>query len=125
MLFVLVMECFHALIRKANSRDLLQELGRNNFSFHASLYTDDVVAFFSLIELDLQVIKGVLSLFEKASGLAANYTKSHIYPINYSEDQISLVYSILSCSITDFPCTYLGVPLSIKRFPKTALIYSP
>jgi hypothetical protein len=31
-----------------------------------------------------------------------------------------LACSILSCSIAEFPCTYLGVPLSIKRIPKAA-----
>jgi hypothetical protein len=86
MIFVLVMECFHALIRKADSQGLLQQLGRTDFRFSASLYADDVVTFFSRVELDLQVIKGVLTLFEGASGLAANLSKSHIYPVNYSDE---------------------------------------
>jgi hypothetical protein len=72
-----------------------------------------VDAFFSPVKLDLRVIKGVLSLFEKASGLTVNYSKSHVYPINYSEEHISLVLSIVSCSIADFPCTYLGVPYNL------------
>jgi hypothetical protein len=80
-----------------------------------------VVTFFSRVELDLQVVKGVLTLFEGASGLAANLSKSHIYPINCSDEQISFVRSILSCSIVEFPYTYLGVPLSINRIPKVAL----
>jgi hypothetical protein len=120
MLFVLVMECFHALFRKADSLGLLQQLGRHAIRFRASLYADDVVAFFSPVELDLRVVKGVIALFEEASGLAANLSKSDVYPINCSDEQISLVRSILSCSITEFPCTYLGVPLFIKRIPKAA-----
>jgi hypothetical protein len=63
----------------------------------------------------------VLTLFEGASSLVANLSKSHVYPINCSDEQISLVRSILSCSITEFLCTYLGVPLSINRIPKAAL----
>jgi hypothetical protein len=63
----------------------------------------------------------VLTLFEGAYGLAANLSKSHVYPINCSDEQISLVRSILSCSIADFPCTYLRVPLSINRIPKVTL----
>jgi hypothetical protein len=54
-----------------------------------------VVAFFSPVELDLRVVKGLLALFEGAYGLAANLSKSHIYPINCSDEQISLVRSIL------------------------------
>jgi hypothetical protein len=102
MLFVLVMECFHALFRKADSLGLLQQLGRHDIRFRASLYADDVVTFSSPVELDLQVVKGVLALFEGASGLAANFSKSHVYPINCSDEQISLVCSILSCSIAEF-----------------------
>jgi hypothetical protein len=82
---------------------------------------DDVVAFFSPVELDLRVVRGVLTLFEGASGLATNLSKSNVYPINCSNEQISLVPSILSCSITDFPYTYLGVPLSTNRIPKAVL----
>jgi hypothetical protein len=118
MLFVLVMECFHALIRKDDSLGLLQQLGRHDIRFRASLYADHVVAFFSPVELDLRIVKRVLALFEGASGLAANLSKSHVYPINCSDEQISLVRS---SSIAEFPCTYLGVPLSIKRIPKAAL----
>jgi hypothetical protein len=121
MLFVLVMECFHALIRKADFLGLLQQPGRHDIRFRASLYADDVVAFFSPVELDLRVVKGVLALFEGASGLATNLSKSHVYPINRSGEQISLVRSILFCSIVEFPCTYLGVPLSIKRIPEADL----
>jgi hypothetical protein len=112
------MECFHALFRKADYLGLLQQLGRHDIHFRASLYADDVVAFFSPVELDLRVVKWVLALFEGASGPAANFSKSHVYPINCLDEQISLVRSILSCSIAEFPCTYLGVPLSIKRIPK-------
>jgi hypothetical protein len=119
--FVLVMECFDALIRKADSQGLLQQLGRNDIHFCASLFADDVVDFFSRVEFDLRVVKGVLTLFEGAYGLAANLSKIHVYHINYSDEQISLVRSIPSCSIAEFPCTYLGVPLSINRIPKAAL----
>lgn len=117
------MECFHTLIHRAESRGLLQELGRNNFHFRALFYAGDVVflSFFSPVELDLRVVKGVLSLFEKASDLAANYTNSHVYLINYSEEPISMVLSILYCSIIDLPCTYLGVLLSNTRIPKDTL----
>jgi hypothetical protein len=63
MLFVLLMECFHALIPKVESHGLLQELGGNTFRFHTSLYVNDVVAFFSPVELDLWAIKKIMSLF--------------------------------------------------------------
>lgn len=61
------------------------------------------------------------AFFEKASRLAANYAKSHVYPIRCSEDHVSLVRATLHCQVADFPCVYLGVPLSTHRLPKAAL----
>lgn len=76
MLFVLVMECFHALIKAADDRELFQPLGRDMIRFRASLYADDLVAFFSPVAQDLIIIREILSLFEKATCIATNYTKS-------------------------------------------------
>jgi hypothetical protein len=73
------------------------------------------------VEQDLRVVKGILSLFEQATGLAVNCANNQVYPINWSSEQIALVRSTLSCLIADFPCTYLGVPLSIKRLPKAMM----
>jgi hypothetical protein len=69
MLFVLVMECFHTLICKADSEWLLQQLGQNDFCFRASLYADDVVAFFSPVELDLRSSKGCWPFSKEHMGL--------------------------------------------------------
>lgn len=123
MLFVLIMECFHALTRKANSQWLLQQLGWNNFHFRAFLYADDVVVFFSLTELDLQVIKGVLP-FSKEN-LALQQTSPRVMPIASTARMRRSPWpaprTSISSSIADFPCTYLGVTLSINRIPKAAL----
>jgi hypothetical protein len=52
---------------------------------------------------------------------ASNYSKSQVFPINYLSEQIDLTCSALRCIIVDFPCTYLGVPFSTKRLPKTTM----
>jgi hypothetical protein len=72
------------------------------------------------LSLTYNHLKGIMSLSEQASGLAANYAESHVYPINCSNEHISLVRSILTCPVSDFPCTYLCVPLSARRLPKTS-----
>jgi hypothetical protein len=94
------------LTRKANSQWLLQQLGWNDFHFRAFLYADDVLIFFSPTELDLRVIKGVLTLFEGESGLAANLSKSHAYRINCSDEEISL-----ACSSDEQIFLYCRFPL--------------
>lgn len=91
MLFVLVMECFQAMINTVDDHGMFEPLGRDSIKFRVSLYADDVVAFFSPITKYLFMIKEILSLFEKATGLAANYDKSQVFLIHCSDEHICLV----------------------------------
>jgi hypothetical protein len=45
------------------------------------MYADDVVLFIRPVEYDLQTMIDILWLFEEASGLKTNMTKSSISPI--------------------------------------------
>lgn len=67
------------------------------------------------------VIKSILNLFGQASGLQCNLSKSSVAPIQCSEAERLLTMEVLSCSAKKFPCTYLGLPLSIHKPPKEAL----
>jgi hypothetical protein len=53
--------------------------------------------------------------FGDASGLYANLEKSVATPIHCSDEQIALVRHMLDCRVQDFPCRYLGIPLSIFK----------
>lgn len=121
MLFVLVIECFNAMLRKADECDLFSPLDRPRVKYRASLYADDMVVFLTPVPHDLVAIRELLNCFGHASGLATNYAKSHVYPIRCLDNHVSLVKDILRCQVADFPCPYLGVPLSIGRLPKAAL----
>lgn len=120
MLFVLVMECLNAMIHKADAWGLLQAPG-TNIKHRTSLYTDDVVLFLAPVEQDLMVAKEILFCFENASGFSTNYSKSQVFLINCTKEHVSLIMNILQCQISDFPCTYLGVPLSVHKLPKSSL----
>lgn len=67
---------------------------------------------------ELQVTKRILSLFGMASGLLANLEKCSFLPICCSEEDLHLAVHCLNCQVEDFPCTYLGLPLSVKRLRK-------
>jgi hypothetical protein len=81
-----------------------------------------VVAFFSPLEFDMRVIKGVLSLFEKSSGLAANYSKSYIYPIadNLGGGQDLSVCRLPSSSMSAWHATFETVVIYVFN-----LLYVP
>jgi hypothetical protein len=121
MLFVLVMECFNAMIKVADSRGLFCPLRPRSIKQRVSLYADDVVVFLSPVVLDLVMIREILDLFRQASGLATNINKSKAFLIRCDEDQLSVITHTLGCQCADFSCTYLGVPLSPWRLPKSAM----
>jgi hypothetical protein len=79
MLFVLVMECFSAMIMLANSRGLFSPLRPRSIKQRVSLSADDVVIFLSPVVLDLVMIRAILDLFHQASGLATNINKTTLF----------------------------------------------
>lgn len=60
--------------------------------------------------------KLILRLFTNISGLAVNYAKCSFVPINIQDTES--VRWILGCQQTEFPLTYLGMPLTLKRLNK-------
>lgn len=68
---------------------------------------------------DMVTIKEVLNFFGNATGLHTNLQKSLIAPIACSQDQLQRVQHILPAAISDFPITYLGLPLSVGRLKKS------
>jgi hypothetical protein len=111
--FILVMDVLGFLVAKAEE-GLLQPLSSRPLHHRISLYADDVVLFLQPKEFDIQIVMSILKLFGEASGLVTNVQKSRIYPIRCSEEVVALQQH-LPCEISSFPCTYLGLPLSLKR----------
>jgi hypothetical protein len=75
MLFMLVMEVLNAMIRKANSWLLYQQLWVNAIPFMASLYANDLIMCVTLATTDLHITQTIFALLEGASGLALNMGK--------------------------------------------------
>lgn len=67
-------------------------------------------------ERDLNMLKIILSLFEGASGLACNVSKTQVVPTRCQEEE-----QFFPCVIAAFPVKYLGIPLSVTKMPKSAL----
>jgi hypothetical protein len=67
------------------------------------------------------LIKEILEPFRRATSLATNLNKSKAFPIRCDEAQLDLIAHTLGCECVDFLRTYLGVPLSPWRLPKSAM----
>jgi hypothetical protein len=57
----------------------------------------------------------VLRSFGATSGLLVNYQKSSAAPICCSQQEVLELSATLPCPISHLPCTYLGLPLSLRK----------
>jgi len=105
--------------KKASEEGLLQPLSRRALQHRISLYADDVVIFLQPSASDIRITLDILQLFGEASGLRTNVQKSTVLPIQCMEEHRSIIQTHLPCQISDFPCTYLGVPFSPHKLSKT------
>jgi hypothetical protein len=114
MLFLLAMEPLHTLIAKAQEDGLLSSLSRSCDTFRMSLYADVVAIFIKPDLQDLKVTIHIMNTFDEASGLHTNLEKTECYPIQCNNLDLSFLASI-NISISQFPCSYLGLPLHFKK----------
>lgn len=75
-LFVLAVDTLGRLMRCALDAGILQQLHPRRPIPAISLYADDVMLFCHVTPEDVAAVKGILTLFGKASGLLVNYAKS-------------------------------------------------
>lgn len=118
MIFILAMDVLSSIFRKAEVEGLLQPLG---IPYRVSLYADDVVAFIRPTADDIHVATEVLSIFGEAFGLRTNFAKCSALPIQCNEEDLQTLQVELPCQVASFPCTYLGLPLSIFCLKKEDL----
>jgi hypothetical protein len=78
------------------------------------MYADEVVLFLHPAAEDIEVTVGILKLFGDATGLKTNLQKSNMLPIRCEETDLSTIKTLLPCALMDFPCKYLGLPLSLR-----------
>jgi mannosylglycoprotein endo-beta-mannosidase len=118
MLFILVMDVLNQMFTRASELGLLQPLSNRPIQHRISLYADDVVVFLQPLESDINLTLQLLDLFGDASGLRTNVQKSNVLPIQCAEENLALIQNLLPCEMMDFPCKYLGLPLTIKKLTK-------
>lgn len=115
LLFVLVMDALQGLLAKATSWGLLAKLDTRRSIPNTSIYADDTIVFLQPIEREATVVNAILQLFGKATGLKTNLSKSALTPIRCDDDVLVGVQQLLGCRVENFPITYLGLPLSLRR----------
>lgn len=74
------------------------------------MYADDVVVFLAPTEFDLTLIREILTLFYRVTGLATNLSKSKTFPIRCSVDHLGLITGILHWG-TALPVAYAQISM--------------
>jgi hypothetical protein len=115
------MDVLAAMFRAAEQAGVLPTLAAAGLKHQVSLYADDVVVFARPERHELQAVRGILECFGDASGLRVNYGKSEAAPIQCSEAALATVREAFPCRVTSLSCTYLGLPLSIRKLRKADL----
>jgi hypothetical protein len=121
MLFILVMDVLSRLVEKASSEGYLQPLSSWQLRHRISLYADDVALFLRPDAAYITLVLHLLRLFGKASGLHTNVQKSNALPIHCDDQTLAVAKELLPCDFIDFPCKYLGLPLSIKKLTRAQM----
>lgn len=116
-LFILVADVLHKLVRRAAAYGdaELQHPLVPGMPCPILQYADDTLI---LIKGGVDVVsalKTVLDDFSHATGLTINYHKSTFVPLHIDPDAAVHMANTLGCQISEFPQTYLGLPLSPLR----------
>ncbi|KAM0859252.1 hypothetical protein ACQ4PT_047323 [Festuca glaucescens] len=121
LLFVIAMDVLSAMFRAAEHAGVLSDLSALGLRSCVSLYADDVIVFAKATATELAAMWGVLGCFGAASGLKANPAKSTAVPIQCSDEILAEVVPALPCPLGFLPCSYLGLPLSLRKPRKADL----
>jgi len=82
---------------------------------------DDVVLFLRPEANDIAIIMDLVNIFGDDSGLRTNLQKSNVLTIRCGEQELAVLQNLLPCALAEFPCRYVGLPLSLRKLTKVCL----
>jgi hypothetical protein len=97
MLFLVMMEVLHAMIRKSDDWSLFHQIGSRGLPHRASLYADNMIMFVCPTSIDLLHTRNIFSAFEGASSLGCNMAKCQMGPIRYSDERVANAAEAFPC----------------------------
>ncbi|KAJ9701108.1 hypothetical protein PVL29_006452 [Vitis rotundifolia] len=112
-LFTIVADVLSRMMLKAEERSALEgfRVGRNRIMVSHLQFADDTIFFANSCEEELQTLKSLLLVFGQIFGLKVNLDKSNLFGINLDQNHLSRLALMLDCKISDWPISYLGLPL--------------
>jgi hypothetical protein len=116
LLFVLGGDLLQSAVNSLLDRGELQlPIPTSVSEFPIVQYADDTLSILPPDSAQLASLKTLLVKFTATTGLAVNYHKSCMLPINVPDDEIQLLAMEFGCTVGSFPFTYLGLPMGTTR----------
>ncbi|XP_071694704.1 uncharacterized mitochondrial protein AtMg01250-like [Rutidosis leptorrhynchoides] len=110
-LFLIIMQGLHLDIKKAVELNVIKgvNVGVDNINISHLFYADDALIVSEWDRDEMDNIKRIFNIFFLASGLKINISKSNVYGINVSDQEMTDMANHSGCSPGTFPFTYLGL----------------
>nr|KAJ0224075.1 hypothetical protein LSAT_V11C200069590 [Lactuca sativa] len=112
-LFLIAMEGLHIVMEEACAKGIFKGMQVPNSEVRIShlLYADDALFVGEWSDENIKNLARILRCFHVSSGLKVNFNKSRIFGIGVDRQEVSRLVEPLGCKPSDFPFTYLGVPI--------------
>jgi Reverse transcriptase (RNA-dependent DNA polymerase) len=85
-------------------------------------FADDTTIIMPAHATNVKMIMGTFDTFARASGLQINLNKSGFLPIAIPQNLIPTLASLIKCGQLSTPIQYLGLPLTVKKPPKSTYL---
>ena len=115
MLFILALDPLQKLLSKATDMGILSPIRNRAACLRVSFYADDAALFINPKQEDIVGVQAILSRFGDISGLQTNLLKTVAYPIRCEQIDMPSLLADFGGIPGNLPCTYLGLPLSIRK----------
>lgn len=114
LLFLIVAEALLILTLEACNKHKFKGIRIGGTNISLLQFADDALFMGKWSHVNAENLLCILDCFRKASGLKVNLSKSRIYGIGVSPNEIASMAKMLKCNHGTFPFTYLGLPVGQK-----------
>lgn len=111
-LFIIVADVLRRLLQHPTFATALKHPLIPNDPCPVLQYADDTLIFLHCSHEAVVGTKRILMQFEEATGLSINYHKTTFLPVGVPDLTAEDLAVVFGCTISSFPQTYLGLPLS-------------
>ncbi|GKA30618.1 putative RNA-directed DNA polymerase, eukaryota, reverse transcriptase zinc-binding domain protein [Tanacetum coccineum] len=115
-LFILAVEALNVALLEATNNNVFHGIKVGTDKIHIShlQFADDALIMGEWSRSNAKNLSRILTCFHLASGLKVNFNKSKLYGIGTSNVELCSLASTIGCLASQFPCTYLGLPIGAK-----------